>query len=263
MTELEKYYNKFNEEKRLKSRHGQVEFRISMKYIEKCLNDLRRSVPDASQIKILDVGAGTGRYSVALAGEGYDVSAIEPVRYNLGILKQKHSSVKAFQGNALKLSRFEDSSFDLTLLFGPLYHLFKWEEKKQALLEAKRVTKENGYILVAYCMNEYSVITYAFKEHHIQECMADGRLTQDFKTVPNPANLYDYMRLEDINRLNSEVMLKRVKILSPDGISDYIRPCLNQLSEEEFEYFVKYQASVCERSDLIGAGSHTLDILKK
>ena len=26
MTELEKYYNKFNEEKRLKSRHGQVEF---------------------------------------------------------------------------------------------------------------------------------------------------------------------------------------------------------------------------------------------
>lgn len=33
MTELEKYYNKFNEEKRLGSRHGQVEFTTSMKYI--------------------------------------------------------------------------------------------------------------------------------------------------------------------------------------------------------------------------------------
>ena len=31
MTELEKYYNKFNEEKRLGSRHGQVEFTTSMK----------------------------------------------------------------------------------------------------------------------------------------------------------------------------------------------------------------------------------------
>ena len=35
MTELEKYYNKFNEEKRLTSRHGQVEFITSMKYIHK------------------------------------------------------------------------------------------------------------------------------------------------------------------------------------------------------------------------------------
>ena len=31
MTELEEYYNKFNEEKRLNSRHGRVEFITSMK----------------------------------------------------------------------------------------------------------------------------------------------------------------------------------------------------------------------------------------
>ena len=60
MTELEKYYNKFNEEKRLLSRHGQVEFITSMKYIHKYLEG-------KSNAKILDVGAGTGRYSVALA----------------------------------------------------------------------------------------------------------------------------------------------------------------------------------------------------
>ena len=65
MTELEKYYNKFNEEKRLGSRHGQVEFTTSMKYIHEYL-------PEDKSAKILDVGAGTGRYSVALAEEGYD-----------------------------------------------------------------------------------------------------------------------------------------------------------------------------------------------
>ena len=69
MTELEKYYNKFNEEKRLKSRHGQVEFITSMKYIHKYLPKREHG-----QVKILDVGAGTGRYSVALAEEGYDVT---------------------------------------------------------------------------------------------------------------------------------------------------------------------------------------------
>ena len=33
MTDLEAYYNKFNEEKRLDSRHGRVEFVTSMHYI--------------------------------------------------------------------------------------------------------------------------------------------------------------------------------------------------------------------------------------
>ena len=33
MTALEKYYNKFNEDHRLTTRHGIVEFTTSMKYI--------------------------------------------------------------------------------------------------------------------------------------------------------------------------------------------------------------------------------------
>ena len=80
MTELEKYYNKFNEEKRLNSRHGKVEFITSMKYIHEYLEQM-------DSPKVLDVGAGTGRYSVSLAEEGYDVTAVELVKYNLGILK--------------------------------------------------------------------------------------------------------------------------------------------------------------------------------
>lgn len=259
MNELVQYYNKFNEEKRLDSRHGQVEFRVSMKYIHEYLPT---DVPK-EEVKILDIGAGTGRYSVALSKEGYDVTAVELVKYNLGILKSKGSKVKAMQGNALNLKKLQDHTFDVTLLFGPMYHLFGKEDKKKALAEAKRVTKTGGIILVAYCMNEYGVLTYAFKEKHITECMDAKRLTRDFHTISEKENLYDYMRIEDINELLEDSGLERIKILSPDGPANYMRPFLNQLSEEEFEYFVQYQMATCERSDLIGAGAHTLDILKK
>lgn len=270
MSELERYYNKFNEEKRLQSRHGQVEFITSMKYIHSCIEEVKQESQlhgepcgKQSDIKILDIGAGTGRYSVALAEEGYDVTAVELVKYNLGILKSKGSSVKAYQGNALNLKRFSDNSFDVTLLFGPMYHLYTFEDKRKALNEAKRVTKPGGRILVAYCMNEYCVLTYAFKENHIKECMEQGRLTKDFHSLAEEKDLYDYVRLEDIDRLNEAAGLTRDKIISPDGPSDYMRPVLNAMDEDTFSLFIQYHLSTCERQDLIGAGAHTLDILVK
>lgn len=259
MTELEQYYNKFNEEKRLNSRHGQVEFRTSMKYIHKYIPD----AADRSEVKILDIGAGTGRYSVALANEGYEVTAVELVKHNLGILKAKKSSVKAILGNALNLKKLPADYYNVTLLFGPMYHLFGKEDKVKALNEAKRVTKPGGVILVAYCMNEYGVLTYAFKEKHILECIDENRLTKDYHTVSSRENLYDYVRIEDIDEINEACGMERLQIISPDGAANYIRPFLNQLTDEEFEYFVEYHMSTCERQDLIGAGAHTLDILRK
>ena len=256
MTELEQYYNKFNEEKRLSSRHGQVEYITTMKYIHKYLEDM-------PQAAILDIGAGTGRYSVALAQEGYDVTAVELVKYNLGILKSKNSSVKAYQGNALNLKRFADESFDMTLLFGPMYHLYTEEDKQKALAEAKRVTKPNGIILVAYCMNEYCVLTYAFKEGHIRECLQKDRLTEDFHSSAEAKDLYDYVRIEDIDALNEAAGLKRIQIISPDGPANYMRPVLNAMAEETFSLFIQYHLATCERADLIGAGAHTVDILRK
>lgn len=149
MTELEKHYNKFNEEKRLLRRHGQVEYLTTMKYIHKYLNLQKEELSNGQKLEneclqILDVGAGTGRYAVALANEGYTVTAVELVKYNLGILKKKGSSVRAYQGNAMNLKRFEAESFDMTLVFGPLYHLYTFEDKLAALLEAKRVTRTAG-----------------------------------------------------------------------------------------------------------------------
>lgn len=263
-TEIEQYYNKFNEEKRLDRRHGRVEFVTSMKYIHKYLEEIAgQSGKTPGEIKIMDIGAGTGKYSVALSEEGYDVTAVELVRHNLGLLKAKKSNVRAYQGNAMKLSRFEDESFDLTLLFGPLYHLHAKEDKIKALLEAKRITKTGGIILAAYIMNEYSVITYAFKERNINRALETGMLDEQFHCTDKANSLYSFMRLEDIAQLNEMTGLIREQIISADGAANYMRREMNALTEEEFEHFIEYHLSTCERMDLMGAASHTVDILRK
>lgn len=261
MTELEEYYNKFNEDKRLDSRHGQVEFITSMKYIRQSIEAVAAGRTQ-SEIRILDIGAGTGRYAVPLAESGYDVSAVEPVRHNLGRLKQKSGAVKAYQGNALALKRFADASFDVTLLFGPMYHLHAWEDKLTALREAARVTRQGGRILAAYIMNEFSVLTYAFKERHIIEGVKDGMLDEDFHCIQKANPLYSYVRLEDMERLAEQAGLARIKTIAADGPANYMRPYLNALTEEEFSHFIAYHLATCERMELMGASAHTVDILE-
>ena len=58
---LTNFYEAYDEEGRLGSKHGMVEYITTMKYIEKYLKP---------KMRILEIGAATGRYSHALAQRG-------------------------------------------------------------------------------------------------------------------------------------------------------------------------------------------------
>ena len=190
------------------------------------------------------------------------MTAVELVKYNLGILKSKGSSVKAYQGTALNLSRFASNSFDMVLVFGPMYHLYTMEDKIKALAEAKRVVKPDGVVLVSYCMNEYSILTYGFKEGHIRESIASGKVSEEFHVQAEPEDLYDYVRLEDIAAINAGAGMKRIEIIAADGPANYMRQILNAMDDETYQTFIEYHLKTCERPELLGASAHTLDILQ-
>ena len=144
-----------------------------------------------------------------------------------------------------------------------MYHLYTKEDKVKALMEAKRVLKDEGTILVAYTMNEYSVLVYGFRENHIQECLKNGKLDANYRVCPSPEDLYDYVRLEDIDSYNEAAGMERIQIISADGPSDYMRQVLNTMDEKTFQTFIDYHLTTCERPELVGAGSHTVDIIRK
>ena len=259
MSLLDEFYNSRDEDKRLLSQHGQVEYLTTMKYIHECTS--RFDSP-----KILEVGAGTGRYSVALAKEGYSVTAVELVQHNLDILRSKLNGdepITAIQGDALDLSSFRDQSFDLTMLLGPMYHLYTSEDKIKAMSEAVRVTKPGGYILVAYCMNEPTIIQYVFLGNHLDEVTkTSSMLTDDWHCKSEPKEIFELVRTEDIAMLNSKFPLDRIKLVATDGAAHYLSDFIDNMDAETFAKWMDYHFATCERQDLIGASNHTLDILK-
>ena len=253
LSNIEKHYNKHPEDLRLLRRHGIVEFETTMHHLHRFLR---------SGHQILDIGAGTGRYTSALMAEGYEVKAVELVKRNIDVFLKREPTADVMQGDARSMPSIPDDTADITLLLGPLYHLFGDEEKLKALQEAKRVTKPGGLIFVAYLMNEYSILSYCFDEDRMADLRAKGVVDSDFHIQAKEGELYDYIRLEDINRLNAKAGLERVTIFSPDGAADYMRTRLNRMSDETFALFLEYQKTISERQDLIGAGSHTVDVVR-
>ena len=253
LSNIEKHYNKHPEDLRLLRRHGIVEFQTTMHHLHRFLQPHH---------KILDIGAGTGRYTSALMSEGYEVKAVELVRRNIEVFLKREPSADVRQGDARDMPFIPSHSADVTLLLGPLYHLFGDDEKLKALREAKRVTKPGGLIFVAYLMNEYSILSYCFDEDRIGELMEKGFVDEQYHIRASEGELYDYIRLDDINRLNQKAGLERVTIFSPDGAADYMRTRLNRMNDDTFARFIEYQKVISERPELIGAGSHTVDVVR-
>ena len=246
---LTDFYNKFNENKRLDHRHGQVEFLTSMKYIHEYLEE---------EDSIVDIGSGPGRYALVLKEEGHPVTAVEYVRPNIGMLRAKDKDIRIVEASAVDLPMFQNDEFDVGIMFGPMYHLYSKEDKLKALMEAKRIVKK--YLFVTYIMNEYSVIEYAFKDNRYKE--VKDKLNESFH-IDNPEALFFQVRTEDIDELNRLAGLKLIRRFASDGPSDYMRDTINRMDDETFEAYLNFHYATCERKDLIGASSHVVDILTK
>ena len=83
---LNSYYQSHDEDARLRSRHGCVEFLTTVRYIDKYLRP---------GMKILDIGAGTGIYSHHYARQGYEVDAVELIEHNMKSSAQTRSPARA------------------------------------------------------------------------------------------------------------------------------------------------------------------------
>lgn len=252
---IKNHYNNYSEDDRLtKDNCHSLEYTISKHYFDKYLKPGNR---------ILEVGAGTGAYSIYYASKGYKVNAIEFVEQNLEILKRKITDdmdIVAEQGDAIDLSRFKDDTFDVTLILGPLYHLYEDDEINRAIEEAIRVTRKGGIMAFAYITTDGVFADWAI-DHLI-----DGQkksFDDNFKLVRVPEEIFGTFYIQEFRGLMKKYNVEHLHDVATDGIAPLLEDKINALSREEFAVWEKYQLSVCEREDLQGYSCHMLYICRK
>jgi ubiquinone/menaquinone biosynthesis C-methylase UbiE len=142
--EVVAFYGRGLEEQRLDEGKGKLERWRTQEL-------LARYLPPQPAV-VLDVGGGTGHYSVWLAQRGYSVHLIDPVPLHVEQARARSAAqpdtplASIAQGDARRL-HWGAGQVDAVLLLGPLYHLTTREERLDCLREAWRVLRPGGTLI--------------------------------------------------------------------------------------------------------------------
>ena len=266
MTPVEAYYDQIAEHEWERLEHHRIEFAIT-------LRALREYLPPAS-LAVIDIGGGPGRYAIALAQRGDQVTLLDLSQkcLDLARVKAKEARVQLagyVHGNATDLSEFANESFDVALLMGPLYHLLEPAERFRAVSEARRVLKSSGLIL-ATLITRTAPIRYAAlndpqwlvkERERIDSFMSDG-----VYRAPSPGGGFTdayFAHPADITPLFDEAGFQQLALLACEGIVSQIDRHLNLLSGDLWEQWVDLNYRFASDLTVHGTAEHLLYIGKK
>ncbi|MGN1095624.1 MAG: class I SAM-dependent methyltransferase, partial [Eubacteriales bacterium] len=218
--QISKIYEIFDENSRLnRSKAARVEFLTTVKYIEKYLT------PGG---KILDIGAGAGEYSLYFAEKGYEVSSLELADNNIKAFRKKidpeKHNIDLRKGNAVDLSAYEDKSFDIVLLFGPLYHLHSEIDRQKCISEAKRVCKDDGTLFFAFISNDMVIIT----EFDYNPGFFKGD-TYDHNTFKCEDFPFVFFAVSDCRKMLESGGVRIIHEVASDGVSELLEEKINAM----------------------------------
>lgn len=107
---------------------------------------------EPSQVKVLDIGVGTGNLSEKFLSQGYDIIGIDQSREMLNVAKKKFSGLQVRLGEFLKIP-FGNNQFNAIVTTYAFHHLNE-SEKCIAIKEMLRVLKDDGTIIIGDMMFE-------------------------------------------------------------------------------------------------------------
>jgi ubiquinone/menaquinone biosynthesis C-methylase UbiE len=244
-----------------------MEFALTMRAVEE-----HAPPPPAA---VLDLGSGPGRYAIALAERGYDLTLFDLSAQCLAFARQQATERgvrlgDCLQGSATDLSTFADGAFPFVLCMGPFYHLLKAAERQQALDEVRRVLAPGGVLVAAFLGRFAPARFWSHRRPEVlvrdlernYEILETGEIP--FHGDPEKTWVDAYCeRPEAIQPWMEASGFTTVALLGAEGISEFAQDKAAELPAEMWPAYVEMNYRLAHEPSLLGAAQHLLYIGRK
>jgi len=267
LSETEAFYDQNAQHEWDRLQRHRTEFAVTMRALE----DYSPPAP----AKIADIGGGPGRYSIALAQRGYDVTLFDLSKGCLEFAKRKAREAGVelsgyAHGKATDLKSLEDESFDAALLMGPLYHLPTEKERRRALQEACRVLRRGGIIFATF-ITRYAPVRWTAKNEpasHDYLKLAEKILSTGVQRPSREAQHLGrtsayFAKPAEIKPLMESEGFGTVDMIACEGVISMIEEKINALADEAFGIWVDLNYRLGKDSSVHGGAEHILYVGRK
>jgi SAM-dependent methyltransferase len=249
------YYDEFGEREWTRFEQGVTPpagLDIHVRFLERFVNRGDR---------VLDAGAGPGRFTLELVRLGADVVALDISPVQLEQLRKRLPDIEAQVGDITDLSRFADDSFDVTVCFGgPLSYVL--DRADDALGELVRITRSGGHVLVSVMSTVGAVVHFLAILFDLarrdgvdvqEEIVRTGFLPEGGDYGHLAMHMYRWSELEALLSRHGEVVA-----VAAAGLLPNLRP-----EEPELQEFVlRLEAELCEEPGAVSSGQHIVAALR-
>jgi SAM-dependent methyltransferase len=253
----ERYSDPAREDNRsILSRARGIEFHYTKKILSEFIS---------VESSVAEIGCGTGYYGLYFSDKckeytGFDLSPESIQMFNEKINSKGIKNVKTFVGNAIKLDNINDSTYDVVLVLGPMYHL-PYEKRELVIMESKRICKNGGIIIYAY-INKLGAYLYGIL-----------RLPEKY---PNK-NANEFVLLKETDDIFTDVFYyttpekiadcanrNGLKIIRNVGVDfNFGENIINEMDDEKYKYWLEFSDYMCQSESCAGLSNHALIICKK
>ena len=258
-----KFYATNNEAGRLSGPNGLLEFERTKSVIERYCQT--KSV-------IIDVGGGTGPYSLWLAANGHDAHLVEPAANLLDEAKRQSAlqthQIKTFHFADARSLPFPSNFADLVLMFGPLYHLQQREDRLKALNEAFRCLKSGGKLL-AVGISRFASLMDGFRKSYfddpeffgvVTKCLTSGHHSNPTGNSAYFTDAY-FHKPEELEKELSDAGFSLVETVGVEGPAWLFPSLVTYMSRQEAKVqILELLSQVQHEPSIIGASAHVLAV---
>lgn len=264
VSDIAAFYNSDPEREHRRLERNQLEYDLTWRYLDQYL---------PSQGSLLEVGAGTGRYTLELAKRGYTLTAvdlsaalIEGCRKSI-IDEGLERQVRLVVTDARDLGEVAEKGFDAVLLMGPLYHLVEEADRKVALKEAFARLREGGIIFSSF-LSRFGILGDMLKnvpgwiesQAEVRSLLAIGKRPDDF---PRGGFRGYFAKISEIAPLHEAIGFETITVAGVEPAISADDESYNKLQGKQRQLWLDLFYEISAERSIIGASRHLLYIGRK